>query len=281
MLARVIAAVSSPGNLESGVNEDAYWCSPSGAVVLDGITGFAGERLTSGPTDANWLVSAVVSNLNNHAEIDEPFERRLESSLRAAVQDLQQGAAALVESHRTPMAALGAVSIVGDRLRYWLLGDVEAIIRLPSRDAFRKQDTRCHSSEQRTLLEWKRLSEGRLTYSERRKAVRPLIRESRRTINTSEGYWLFSLTNPDLAQAIAGELAVEAGTRILLASDGLLRCSAILGIDDATYFEDGDEGIRTLLERLRRCEQDDSECLRWPRLKRHDDATAVLLEITR
>ena len=107
-----------------------------------------------------------------------------------------------------------------------------------------------------------------------------MLRASRNYVNTAEE-WLFA---PDAACADhAKELRVTAlaDSPILLASDGFLALASDYGrYSPETLFDAARErGPVVLGEELRAVEAADPEGLRYPRFKRSDDATALLLAL--
>src|SRR5258706_361092 len=109
----------------------------------------------------------------------------------------------------------------------------------------------------------------------------PALRASRNGVNSPGGDWLFA---PDAACADhAKELRVTVlkDSPILLASDGFLAlASDYERYSPETLFDAAAErGLAVLCEELRAVETADPEGLRYPRFKRSDDATALLLTL--
>ena len=110
----------------------------------------------------------------------------------------------------------------------------------------------------------------------------PALRESRNRVNTPGGDWLFA---PDAACADHAEetrLKVAPGARILMASDGFLALSS----DYARYTPEElfaaavTRGLESLGQELRAVEASDPEGVKFPRFKKSDDATALLLRVS-
>jgi hypothetical protein len=109
------------------------------------------------------------------------------------------------------------------------------------------------------------------------------LRKARSYANTEKGHWAFA---PDVRAADhVSSVHIEApqGTVILLCSDGFLA----LASDYSAYEAEGlvaaaqSKGLATLCEELRAIESGDPEGRKFPRFKTSDDATAVLLRISR
>lgn len=115
------------------------------------------------------------------------------------------------------------------------------------------------------------------------RAVLPTIEAGRRLANAPdpEGYALLN-GDPAFARYIESGTVNRLGLRsLLLMTDGLYVPKA----DPAEAFDAGETarlvagmGLEAYAEWLVRYEQADAECVRFPRVKRSDDKTAVLLE---
>ena len=108
------------------------------------------------------------------------------------------------------------------------------------------------------------------------------LRAARNTVNTEKGGWLFGADSTAADKARSAKVAASHVERvILLASDGFL---ALVG-DYERYDAEGliaaaeAKGLATLGEELRAIEESDPEGRRFPRFKKSDDATAVLLKL--
>ena len=108
-----------------------------------------------------------------------------------------------------------------------------------------------------------------------------LVTELRRHRNQAEGYWVASST-PDAAYyALTGTVSRLELRRAALLSDGATRLVDRFGVMAWPGLLDvlDREGPYSLIMQTREAESSDPEGRRWPRSKRHDDATAVLCRI--
>jgi len=113
-----------------------------------------------------------------------------------------------------------------------------------------------------------------------RPQIEPLLRAARNRINSGRN-WLFS---PDVRAAghVSRHAAtLQEGTLLLIASDGFL---ALVSDYDA-YDMQGligaakSKGLAALGEQLRQIEETDPLGEKFPRFKKSDDATALLLRV--
>jgi hypothetical protein len=109
----------------------------------------------------------------------------------------------------------------------------------------------------------------------------PYLRASRNKVNTRQGGWLFSPDPRAAGHAGSRRVAAKAGTLVLLATDGFLALASDYGAYDAQGLVEAaqERGLKTLGEELRALEDGDAEGRRFPRLKKSDDATSVLLQV--
>jgi hypothetical protein len=115
-----------------------------------------------------------------------------------------------------------------------------------------------------------------------RAAVLPHLRASRNKANTRAGGWLFSPDPHAADHAGSQRVAAPPGTLVLLATDGFLALASDYGAYDAQGLVEAarDKGLGTLGRRIRAVEEEDADGRRFPRLKKSDDATAVLLKLS-
>ena len=128
----------------------------------------------------------------------------------------------------------------------------------------------------------KTLSEGsNLAPAGVREAVLPVLRQMRNKVNGGGGAWLFG-PDPTCAEHLS-ETRVTAGlgATLLLVSDGLFALVSDYGRYDAAGLISAAEkyGLETLGEELRAVEAADLNGVQYPRFKRSDDATGLLLRL--
>ena len=101
--------------------------------------------------------------------------------------------------------------------------------------------------------------------------------EQRRHRNHSDGFWVAS-TDPSAAQhALTDTVARDGLQRAAVLSDGATRLVDRFGLLDWRGFLDvlAEQGPDRIIRRVRAAEASDLEGRRWPRGKRHGDASAA------
>lgn len=102
------------------------------------------------------------------------------------------------------------------------------------------------------------------------------------TAVTAEGSG-FAAADPRVAErAVTGAVPLRDLRRAALLTDGATRLADLFGLSDwpATLATLAEHGPAALIARVREAERTDPDGRRWPRSKRHDDATVAYCEFT-
>jgi hypothetical protein len=268
------------------INEDRAGAAGNLAWVIDGATDVIDVPLTSYPTDASWIA--------------EEIDRQLRSLALAPGADLAQLPAALAEriegafsrvAKRQPLdrqehpSAAGLIIRVEDgRLDYVAVSDCSLILSTANgvrRIGVEEGDAGDVWVANAVRRIQDKSSEARP--AEVRAQLWPLLRKVRSAMNEIDGYGVFSLTPPPAHFVRYGSEDVDPGSKILLATDGLMRLVDVFRrYTVQTLYEAAcQQGLSTLLMEVRALENADAECRLFPRAKCNDDATGLLVETTR
>jgi hypothetical protein len=109
-----------------------------------------------------------------------------------------------------------------------------------------------------------------------------LVTEQRRHRNHPDGFWVAS-TDPAAAEhALTDTVPRDGLRRAAVLSDGATRLVDRFGLLDWPSFLDilAEQGPDAIIAQVRAAEDSDPDGRRWPRGKRHDDATAVYLDLS-
>jgi hypothetical protein len=276
----VLDSLSIPGNPEKP-NEDAFASADNAAVVMDGATGL-GENLMPGKSDAAWLSAFGARRLMAYLRDNAPAQ----DAVTAALFDAQTSFEALRRrppsaTWETPFASMMLVVEAEQGVEALWFGDCAALVKRPDApvdvvgDALEKR--RNESQRVAKLAEKHGLSPAaginRPEYLE-------ALRKARNHVN-SGSHWSFG---PDVRAADhIARRTIEApkGTVFLLCSDGFLALASDYGAytADALLAAVLAKGLKALGEELRAIEADDPEGRKFPRFKKSDDATALVLKI--
>jgi hypothetical protein len=281
MSLQLLDSLSLPGD-PAKPNEDAFGQKDSAAVVIDGAT-MLGDGLMPGPSDAAWIAQFGARRLMAHLGEGDGARK----ALRAALADAQKSFEALrrhppEEMWQTPCASMMLAVQAEAGLEVLWYGDCAALVRQEDAgvtvvgETFDKRAA--EADRARTVAKEKGLSPAS---GLNRPEFIGSLRAARNRINSGD-YWLFS---PDVGAASHASrriVKVKPGATLLLASDGFLA----LASDYGAYGVEGlmaaamDKGLKALGEELRAIESGDAGGDRFPRFKKSDDATALLMKIS-
>lgn len=266
-------------------NEDRAGHSTSLAWVIDGATDMVDQPLIGEASDAAWLAEAAQNMLR---EIDGSTAW---ASLPHLPQQLNEKLALKFRSEcrREPAhrwehpSAAALIAKLSDRKLEWIsLGDCALIAETP-------QGLECvgvggpDAGDRSIAEDLKRLNETARMSSEQERKDRmwPDMRIKRgERLNTPDGYAVLSITPPPQNLIASGQIEISKAGYALLATDGLMRLVEIFErySPQALLVEAIEHGLEHLITELREIESADGECLEYPRIKRSDDATGLLLK---
>ena len=263
-------------------NEDVAGTAGTRAWVLDGATGIGSRNyVPEGPSDAAWLAQALSEQL---ALLD-PGDRSPQDYFAEVIEAVAVRyrrlvpAYAAVPPYALPSAAGVWLRVAGDRLQLAHQGDCVAVVEQGA------------AISVFGIVDQTGLDDinGLVTA---RQAAGPVagglldelgdeLRARRSRLNQPGGYWMLGI-DPRAAAAIAVEqFAALPGTRVLLCSDGYWRLVDHFHRYDAAGLLQAsfEQGPDALLDELRALEAADPDCLKFPRVKPMDDATALILRL--
>jgi hypothetical protein len=268
------ATQPAPG---AAVNEDAVAATDRVVVLLDGASVPQGLEIGCRHGTA-WYVAHLGTELLGQLT-DQP-DQLLTDALASAIQAVASLHADTCQLDHPggPSAAVALLREAEQTVDYLVLADATILLDEPARIQVVSDDrlTQVAVTEHTAMH---REATGSLTHQRR---YADLVTELRRHRNQAEGYWVASST-PDAAYyALTGTVPRLELRRAALLSDGATRLVDRFGVMAWPGLFDvlDREGPYSLILQTREAESSDPEGLRWPRSKRHDDATAVLCQFT-
>lgn len=268
------------------VNDDRIGQAGSLAWVLDGSTDVGERRLLPGESDAAWLAETLHRALRQAAQKPVPqlpeLVRQLTHGARQAFD--REALHPVREPHEQPAAAGIVAHLDGGHLHTASLADCQLIAWAPGGPVqLLGADPKEGAGDKRVAEAVRKLSRPAAPTSKglSREGLLPKLRAARARMNRPDGYGVFSLTEPPPRFLRLESVPAPAGTRLLLASDGFTRLSDVFG----RYPLEGllelsfAHGLEALVRELRALEAADADCSLYPRAKREDDVSAILIEV--
>ena len=281
MSLELLESLSLPGD-PAKANEDAFGHKSDAAMVIDGAT-MLGDGLMPGPSDAAWIAQFGARRLLAHLGDGDGARKEL----RAALADTQKSFEALrrhppEDVWQTPCASM-MLAVQAEAGVEWLwFGDCAALVKQGDAavtvvgETFDKRAAEAERA--RKVGKEKGLAPAS---GLNRPEFIGTLRAARNRINSGR-YWLFSPDARAASHVSRRTLKVQPGSTLLLATDGFLA----LASDYGAYSADGlmaaamEKGIAALGTELRAIEAGDTGGEKFPRFKKSDDATALLLRLT-
>ncbi len=269
------------------VNDDRVGAQGALAWAIDGATDVLVEPLLPGGSDAAWIAAVADAELRR---VGETFSGSLDSLVAhltgvAAERFVAERRRAPIDTHEQPSAAALIVRLDGLDVDYVSLADCQCLARAPDGAVSALGlDPQVTQGDRRAIevMQTFRATAGSATWREARAHLWPRIRDARGRLNTPEGYGVLSVIPPPRKFMRIGRARVAPGTRLLLATDGFMRLTDLFARYDWDELFDlaCRNGLAALVEELRQMETADGDCLNVPRTKPHDDASAILIEVT-
>jgi serine/threonine protein phosphatase PrpC len=275
----VIEGLSLPGYADRE-NDDAYGATKAVAFVLDGVTSLVDAPVMPGRSDAAWAARTARALLLAQGTSG--------GDLRGLITEVAKGITARFEGERLrvpaeryelPWTTASIIGVEAGRLNIAFVGDSRILVETadddvhnfgvnPSRTAFE------------TRLAAKMIAQ-RTGQPLGPAAVLPELKRARNTVNTAQGYWLLGADSAVGANATVTSIALSGPATVLLATDGFYAL-----VEDYKRYGDRELiataqtiGLSTLARELRHIENDDPNGERFPRMKKSDDATALLVRV--
>ncbi|HKB96980.1 MAG TPA: hypothetical protein VKB94_09025 [Rhizomicrobium sp.] len=279
MTFQLLECLSLPGD-PAKANEDAFGHDARAAVVIDGATPL-GDGLMPGPSDAAWIAQFGARRLMAHLREGDGARK----ALRGTLGDAQKSFEALrrhppEEMWQTPCASMMlAVPAEGSAEFLWY-GDCAALVKQGEAAVMvvgETFDKRAAEAQRARAL----AKEKNLSPSLSRPEFIDTLRTARNRINNGDN-WLFSPDVKAAAHVSRRVMKMAPEAIVLLATDGFLALASDYGAysADSLMAAAMSRGLAVLGEELRAIEAGDSGGDKFPRFKKSDDATALLLKVT-
>jgi serine/threonine protein phosphatase PrpC len=262
-------------------NEDFLAHAAKAALVMDGATPL-GESLMPGPSDAAWIAQFGSRRLMAHLNEGDGARK----ALRGALADAEKSFEALrrhppEETWQTPCASMMLAVPDANSVEFLWFGDCAALVKQSDGavtvvgETFDKRAAEAERA--RAIAKEKNLSPAS---GLSRPEFIGTLRTARNRINSGD-YWLFSPDARAASHVSRRVIKAAPGTVLLLATDGFLALASDYGVysADSLMAAAMSKGLAAMGEELRAIEAGDTGGDKFPRFKKSDDATAVLVRL--
>lgn len=287
---QVIDALSQAG-LVGKANDDAYGASPQAVWVIDGATGLSKDKLTTADSDASWFAHRISTHLGDSLKTAQPLEDAAAYAMANTSRDLLDICKTLPANGVDLPCASGLIAQQnGDDIDIAFYGDCHLLALHPDGTLVHFGGDPVHEKiDADNIAEMANTRKEGESLADARARVIPLVIQGRLRANGKENSYPVWAPFAHEADCYAhakrlhkGRFSAPRGTYILVMSDGFYRLVDVLQemSPEHLVMAAKDYGLAPLIDHLRKLEEMDSEALSHPRLKAHDDATAVLAYVS-
>jgi len=281
----ILDSLSDPAK-PGGENEDRVGWNATAAFVIDGATSLGEPVMAPPASDAAWIAELARRCFEAELRPDRSIRDVVRGLCERARERFLEAAGADVERYRHPNAGFQSLRVVDDGIEIAGLADCTLFWRDADDLLSRHSGLRGgRSAEQRGARRAVTRLGGLGPDGESHRDAETLaeLRASRARLNTEGGAWTLGI-HPEAAEHVRIETpAPSLPATGLLCTDGFAdlvdnyaRCTAAEMMARA----EGD-GLAPLLREIRRVERDvDPNGLQFPRYKRSDDASAILVRVS-
>jgi hypothetical protein len=278
---RLVESICHPDEV---TNADGWFADAATAVLLDGATPKATFTVSPRANDTVWLVQRFLELWPTLSARARGMAERAELA-RLVLRDELDGlcAKAGATPDEGPFACLAIAHDAGAHVELLNMGDLTLLLRGSDGSVRRLGESAVRELDRRAIAGIERaLAAGVVPHAERLRSIASQLFENRSLRNVLSGYEVLEPGVSCLHRFQRWIFARSEVRELLLMSDGFYRLvDTFDAYDDASLFDAVERrGLASLLGELRAIERQDAECVRRPRFKTHDDATALWLELT-
>jgi hypothetical protein len=262
---------------EAASNEDFITATPGVVVVIDGASVPAGLATGCGHGTA-WFARqlgtqllALLTTQGDHGPAD---------SLAQAITDVAALHADTCDLGHpgSPSATVAVLREQPEAIDWLVLGDTTILLEEPTGIRTITDDR----LENVAAGQHRAMHQHATGSADHDRSFAELVTEQRRHRNHPDGFWVAS-TDPAAAQhALTDTVPRDGLQRAAVLSDGATRLVDRFGLLDWPSFLDllAEQGPGAIIQQVRAAEDSDPDGRRWPRGKRHDDASAAYCHLS-
>lgn len=271
---------TKPSNVD---NLDAADCFENVFWVIDGVASHT-NTIDSHKDDTFFFVHTLSNNIKQILQQDKNINllSLLHNSLQQTYNDCLQKGLVLADTHGDhPACALSIIRINNDSLEYYTIADCSLIVLTPQLyPILQLQDNRVTNYEKQYVKEiLKVMLNKKCSFREAKQETQEIARKIRHQRNKKNSYWVIDFNIDSLNHGYYGTIPFKQGY-ILLCSDGFDRLVSLFKLFNYSSLAMFLQflPVEYFYNLLRQYEEEDSECIWYPRIKVHDDASLIFIE---
>jgi len=265
-------------------NEDVYGATDNSYWIMDGALSLNRTKYTDDFSDVVWMVKWWQNYLKKHLD---QFEKTIKTILEEGMIQLNHDFskfANIDDLYKLDRASagIGIVRINNENLESFVLGDVEINLKT-EKEIITLVDNKVEELDNKVMEMIFNNPHREREFAFKGYTVEELdvLRENRSKMNSEDGYYILEHDVNAIQNGIYREYRLDNIKEILMMSDGF---SSIHNKYDLLSVEDllaksKNEGMKPLLKMIRDVEESDPKIETYKRLRRHDDATAVYINV--
>ncbi len=265
-------------------NEDIYGATDNSYWIMDGALSLKRTNYTDDFSDVVWMVKWWQNYLKKHLE---QFEKSIVAILEEGMEQLNyefSKFANINELNKLDRASAGIaiVRINDDNLESFVLGDVEINLKA-GKEIITLVDDKVEALDKKVIdmIFNNPNRDKEYAFNGYTKEELKLLRENRLKMNSEDGYYILEHDANVIQKGIYQEYRLDEVKEILMMSDGfssICKKYKQLSVEDL-FVKSKNEGMESILEMIRGIEESDPGIEIYKRLRKHDDATAVYINM--
>lgn len=263
-------------------NEDGHGRTQKSFWVLDGASALNTNNYTNESNDVYWVVNWWNRYLEEHLD---DTNKSIAQIIEAGVHKLNSEFSSFVKLStlsKLDVVSLGiAVTRINNEfLEVFVLGDVEINIKSHSGDFLTYTDYSINKLDQEVInkMASNKLRHEQLVFKDFTQDELDLLRVNRSSMNSKDGYKILEHDPDVIKYAIQDKIKLNNLEEIMLYSDGYAQMYNKFTL--AEVFEESKrKGLEQVVLELRDREKKDHSMIRYQRLKKHDDVTAIRIAL--
>ena len=268
-------------------NEDTAYVGENFAWVIDGATGLNGRNFIDEKSDARWFVKKWNDFLiENIMEKDVELEDMVREGIGLIKDEYFSNIGPEYKDDLEPIdfpsSTIAIIRFMDNILEYFVLGDCMIVIGKEDGTNSIIVDESLNRLDGRVIdfMTNEKLNNN-LTHAAAREKAMDLLIKHRLMKNKPGGYWSLEFSEEAAKNALKGKEILHGKNKILMMSDGFsVLFNKYLHLDEKEIIEFVEiKGLDRSYSIIREIENNDSECIEYPRLKKSDDSSAVFLEL--